>query len=256
MKDRKYLVIVLVVVIIFGLGCVSNKSSKSGTDKENIPVTTISSIKTTTIVPTNTYSPTPIITSIQQLDRVVNVTSIIDGDTIYIDYKEKVRFVGINTPEVSESGYQEAKSYLEKRLKGKQIYLDVDDKNEKDKYGRTLAVVLIDGENLNKELLCKGYAEVMYIPPSEFDPYSWKNSCSPIETTVQTPTATPTPIYTSTPIQTSTPSASCDPSYPDFCIAPPPPDLDCGDIPRKNFKVLPPDPHKLDRDKDGIGCEI
>lgn len=46
-----------------------------------------------------------------------------------------------------------------------------------------------------------------------------------------------------------------DPSYPDVCIPPYPPDLDCGDIPYKNFRVLSPDPHGFDRDNDGIGCE-
>lgn len=137
--------------------------------------------------PINTYLPTPTITSTQKLDRIVNVTSIVDGDTIYIDYKEKVRFVGVNTPEIGEPGYQEAKSYIEKRIMGKQIYLDVDDKNTKDKYGRTLAVILIDKENLNKELLCKGYAEVMYISPSEFDPNDWKSSCPNISVTTVTP---------------------------------------------------------------------
>jgi hypothetical protein len=50
-------------------------------------------------------------------------------------------------------------------------------------------------------------------------------------------------------------ASNCDPSYPDFCIAPPLPDLNCKDIKRKNFTVLQPDPHKFDRDKDGIGCE-
>jgi micrococcal nuclease len=39
------------------------------------------------------------------------------------------------------------------------------------------------------------------------------------------------------------------------CIPPPPPDLDCGDIPYKRFRVLPPDPHRFDGDNDGIGCE-
>jgi hypothetical protein len=48
---------------------------------------------------------------------------------------------------------------------------------------------------------------------------------------------------------------NCDNSYPDFCIAPPPPDLDCGDITQKNFTVRQPDPHRFDRDKDGVGCE-
>ena len=48
---------------------------------------------------------------------------------------------------------------------------------------------------------------------------------------------------------------NCDPSYPTVCIPPPPPDLDCGDIPHRNFIVLQPDPHRFDGDKDGIGCE-
>jgi hypothetical protein len=48
---------------------------------------------------------------------------------------------------------------------------------------------------------------------------------------------------------------SCDPSYPTVCIPPPPPDLDCKDIPYRNFKVLPPDPHHFDGDHDGVGCE-
>ncbi len=47
----------------------------------------------------------------------------------------------------------------------------------------------------------------------------------------------------------------CDPAYPTVCIPPPPPDLDCGEIPYRNFKVLAPDPHHFDGDKDGIGCE-
>jgi len=51
------------------------------------------------------------------------------------------------------------------------------------------------------------------------------------------------------------PRAGCDPSYPDVCILPPPPDLDCRDIPWRRFRVLPPDPHRLDGDRDGIGCE-
>jgi len=46
-----------------------------------------------------------------------------------------------------------------------------------------------------------------------------------------------------------------DPSYPDVWIPSPPPDLDCKDIPYRNFRVLPPDPHRFDGDGDGIGCE-
>ena len=47
----------------------------------------------------------------------------------------------------------------------------------------------------------------------------------------------------------------CDDSYPDERIESPPPDLNCDDIPEKNFKVKGFDPHGFDGDNDGIGCE-
>lgn len=62
------------------------------------------------------------------------------------------------------------------------------------------------------------------------------------------PTTAPAPPPTK-------PSRNCDPSYPDFCIPPPPPDLDCADVNGNDFTVLPPDPHGFDREGDGLGCE-
>ena len=70
---------------------------------------------------------------------------------------------------------------------------------------------------------------------------------------------TETPIVVvpqNTPVPASPPPGNCDyNSYPDFCIAPYPPDLNCSDIPHKNFKVNQPDPHGFDGNKDGVGCE-
>ena len=57
------------------------------------------------------------------------------------------------------------------------------------------------------------------------------------------------------PATEETEETSCDPSYPDMCIPPPPPTLTCDDIGTRNFEVLPPDPHGFDGDNDGIGCE-
>ena len=51
------------------------------------------------------------------------------------------------------------------------------------------------------------------------------------------------------------PAFGCEPSYPDVCIPPSPPDLDCGDIAYGRFTVYPPDPHRFDGDFDGVGCE-
>ena len=71
-------------------------------------------------------------------------------------------------------------------------------------------------------------------------------------------TATPIPIVVPTLQPLSAPAGDCHPSYPDFCIPAPPPALDCESptlVARTNVTVLPPDPHGLDRDGNGVGCE-
>jgi hypothetical protein len=71
----------------------------------------------------------------------------------------------------------------------------------------------------------------------------------------------PAPIVNQPQASTETPNTqsgngnNCDSSYPDFCIQPPPPTLNCSDIPQTGFTVLSPDRHDLDRDGNGIGCE-
>ena len=52
--------------------------------------------------------------------------------------------------------------------------LDVEDKVQYDMYYRFLAVVYVNETNLNEKLVKEGYAEVMYIPPSEFDSREWE----------------------------------------------------------------------------------
>ena len=99
--------------------------------------------------------------------------NVVDGDTIDVEGVGRVRFVGVNTPERGEPGYQSAKDFVKSMVEGKVVSLDIDDAKHYDKYDRTLAVVYIDNINLNQELLKRGYAEIMYIPPSEFNPYSW-----------------------------------------------------------------------------------
>ena len=84
-----------------------------------------------------------------------------------------------------------------------------------------------------------------------------------VPTQLPTPTSSPTnfPVtITATATQlapTATPTwgPECEPSYPTICVPPPPPDLNCSDIPHVNFPVLPPDPHNFDSDNDGIGCQ-
>ena len=98
---------------------------------------------------------------------------VVDGDTIDVEGVGRIRLVGVNTPEKGQPGYQEAKDFMKNMCLDKTVDLDIDDEKPYDKYDRVLAVVYVDGVNLNMELLKRGYAEVMFIPPSEFDPYLW-----------------------------------------------------------------------------------
>lgn len=131
------------------------------------------------IVGYSTSSPTQ--QSQSSIERIATVDHVVDGDTIGLQGGEKVRLVGINTPEIhpqEEPGGREAKEFTESLCPpGTEIGLDVDDLDSEDRYGRTIAVVYIDVDgswvNLNAELLRRGYAEIMFIPPSEFNPYQW-----------------------------------------------------------------------------------
>jgi Excalibur calcium-binding domain len=52
------------------------------------------------------------------------------------------------------------------------------------------------------------------------------------------------------------PQEDCDPAYPDDCLPSPPPDLDCADVGhRVTVDHRYGDPHRLDADGDGIGCD-
>lgn len=106
----------------------------------------------------------------------VIVKHVIDGDTILVEINgttEKVRLIGINTPEihhptkgVERYGY-EAKRFTSGLLKeGDRIKLEFD-LQKRDKYGRLLAYVyLSDGRFLNALLVQEGYAQVYTIPPN------------------------------------------------------------------------------------------
>ena len=92
---------------------------------------------------------------------------------------QRVRLVGINTPEIGEEGYKEAKEFVNKTCLDEAVTLDVDDMEQYDSYYRILAVVYVNGTNLNEKLVKEGYAEVMYIPPSEFDSRKWEADYTP-----------------------------------------------------------------------------
>lgn len=88
----------------------------------------------------------------------VNLTRVIDGDTIAIDTGEHVRLLGINTPEKKQPFHDEAMNFL-KHWEGKQIEVE---EHGKDKYGRILGYIFYNGDLLNKNQLENGYANLYY----------------------------------------------------------------------------------------------
>ena len=119
------------------------------------------------------------------------IKNVVDGDTVDVSFGitgiQRIMLVGVNTPEIREEGYEEAKEFVNKTCLWVEVKLDVDDKEQYDPYYRILAVVYVNDTNLNEKLLREGYAEIMYIPPSEFNPYEWKAD--------YTPTPIPTPGF-------------------------------------------------------------
>ena len=91
-----------------------------------------------------------------------------DDNTIQVYGIGKVQLTQVKTPQQNESGFSDVKKFVENKCLGKTVYLDIDDKQPKDKYDRTLAIVYTDSEDINKELIENNLAEISYFEPSEF----------------------------------------------------------------------------------------
>lgn len=110
-----------------------------------------------------------------QLEDSYPVIRVVDGDTIIVDIdgaEERIRMIGIDTPESvhpDESKNIEygkiASDFTKEQLENKAVALEYD-VQERDKYGRILAYVYLDGKMYNKTLLEEGHAKVATYPPN------------------------------------------------------------------------------------------
>ena len=208
--------------------------------------------------------------------------------------KDRVRLIGVDTPETKKPGCapqpygHEASAFTQSRIGTRQVRLEFDvEKTDSD--GRLLAYAYApDGTMLNETLLREGYAQVATFPPNvryverflaaQEEARSegrglWGLSplvlaqqtdrgngiggaeCPPLTPPPPPPPPTPPepePVPESGPVPEPTPKAS--PMAPAF----PKGDVDCGDFTTQaeaQAYLLPGDPHRLDRDNDGIACE-
>jgi micrococcal nuclease len=102
------------------------------------------------------------------------VVRVVDGDTIHVqlsDRLEKVRYIGVNTPELRhpqrgvEPGSHAARAVNRRLVEGKRVRLELD-VQPRDRHGRLLAYVWTGDTMVNAELLRLGYAQVMTVPPN------------------------------------------------------------------------------------------
>ena len=102
------------------------------------------------------------------------VVRVVDGDTIHVRFGEgieKVRYIGVNAPEIhnprlgEQPGGREAWDVNRSLVAGRRVQLELDVR-ARDRYGRLLAYVWVGDTMVNAELVARGYAQVMTVPPN------------------------------------------------------------------------------------------
>ena len=103
------------------------------------------------------------------------VTRVVDGDTVEADIdgrEEDVRYIGVDTPESVkpdspvECYGPEAADFNRRLVEGKTVRMELG-AEQRDQYGRVLAYVRLGDTFVNAELLRRGYATTLTIPPND-----------------------------------------------------------------------------------------
>ncbi|MFW5690860.1 MAG: thermonuclease family protein [Chloroflexota bacterium] len=105
-------------------------------------------------------------TTTGETGRVIRV---IDGDTIDVEIngqEERIRYVGVNTPERGEACYSEATAANRRLVEGATVRLERD-VNNRDRFDRLLRYVYVGDTFVNATLIREGYAEAVLYRPDD-----------------------------------------------------------------------------------------
>ena len=158
-NEKLIAAIITVLLAIFGFAYngVNSKSSKKRAKTTN-------SKKSTAARSTKNNSLNAKVVQNPTILKGYQAVKVSDGDTLNVQKVEngkftgeviKIRMFGIDAPEKSQDYGSESKQALEKMVNGKT--LEIEEKN-RDRYGRTVAVVYVNGQNVNEEMVKNGNA--------------------------------------------------------------------------------------------------
>lgn len=159
-KKNQKLLFSLVIALLWTL-FVPKDIGQEKPNEAQIAVTEIASNSANTNVKIN----------VENLQKV-KVLRVIDGDTIELENGQKVRYIGIDTPETVDPRRdlqcfgKEASLYNKTLVEGKEIYLEKDI-SQTDRYGRLLRYIYLEenGISINEQLVKEGYAVASSYPP-------------------------------------------------------------------------------------------
>jgi endonuclease YncB( thermonuclease family) len=202
------------------------------------------------------------------------VASITDGDTLRLTSGDRVRFLQIDTPELGtgECYSRAARTALLQRVPvGSRVELEVDPRLDRvDRYGRLLRYVHRGTMNVNVALVRAG-AAAPYFYGGDLGRYAAR-----LLAEAGRARAARRGLWGACPSAVLDPYAQvdtgpgrggvrgfggtgCDPNYAGGCVPPYPPDVDCADLRARGIptpvRIVGADPHNLDGDGDGLGCE-
>jgi len=92
------------------------------------------------------------------------VARVVDGDTIVVEGDWHIRLLEIDTDEIGEVCYDNAKQRLEELVLNKEVVLEKD-RSDVDKYGRCLRTVFLNGTNIDLQLVTEGLAVSAFYEP-------------------------------------------------------------------------------------------
>ena len=110
-------------------------------------------------------NPTPGYDNTEGIVGNYTVNRVIDGDTVVLSNNERVRLIGINTPESGRFYYEEARDRLIELAEGKNVTLERDVENI-DIYNRLLRYIYINNTFVNLILVEEGYARAYPFEPN------------------------------------------------------------------------------------------